>query len=170
MARWARGVVASAGAVVLMSTLAACSGPPEVESVDLGEADAAACRDFVDDLPGSLAGLDRVDVEPDDALGAAWGDPAIVVTCGAAEPKDFDEVTWACQEVEGVGWFGDPSLIEAGNQDEDITVWSLTHSPLVSVRIPSDYRPDGVPDALAGVATPLAADLDLVEPCLAPPD
>jgi hypothetical protein len=93
-----------------------------------------------------------------------------VVTCGAPEPEDFDAVTWACQEVGGVGWFADPSLIEAGNQDEDVTVWALTHSPLVSLEIPSDYRPDSVPAALSAIAAPLAADLELVEPCLAPPD
>ncbi|WP_193610316.1 DUF3515 family protein [Nocardioides lijunqiniae] len=160
----------SACAAVLAITLAGCGGPTAIDSVDLDEADAAACRDFVDGLPESLAGLDRADVTPDDALGAAWGDPAVVVTCGAAEPKDFDEVTWACQEVGGVGWFGDPSLIEAGNQDEDITVWALTHSPLVSIAIPSDYRPDSVPATLAAVATPLAASLELVEPCLDPPE
>jgi hypothetical protein len=149
--------------------LAACGGAPEIESVDLDDAGTAACRDLLDALPDTVNGLDAVEVEPDGALGAAWGDPAIVLTCGAEEPRDFDEVTWGCQEVEGVGWFASPDLLDADEQDEDITVWGLTHVPVVSLLIPSAYRPDGVPQTLTEVAAPVAAQLTLDEPCLAPP-
>ncbi|WP_269211777.1 DUF3515 domain-containing protein [Nocardioides sp. cx-169] len=155
--RGVRGVVAFASAVLLAGALTSC-GAPEIESVDLDEADTAACRDLLAALPERVAGHDRVDVEPEDALGAAWGDPALVLTCGAEEPA-YDE-TWQCEVALGVGWLAPPDLLEADQQDEDITVWAVSHDPLVSLEIPSDYRPDGVAEALADLAGPVSDSLD----------
>ena len=89
---------------VLAPALAACSGTPEIESYDLSPDEQAACEAFVADLPDVLAEQGRVEVEPDDALGAGYGDPAITVTCGVPVPGGFDQ-TSRCDEVNGVGWY-----------------------------------------------------------------
>ena len=84
------GVVASA---ILLATLATgcASEPPTITAPELSESDAVACRALVDALPDTLAGLKRVDVAGDSAYGAAWGDPAIVLTCGVGQPADFTD-------------------------------------------------------------------------------
>lgn len=97
-------------------------------------------------------------------LGAAWGDPAIVLTCGAEEPEEFDEFS-ACDEVLGIGWFSPPDQLKVGQQDEDATLWAMSHSPLVQLEVPSDYRPDGVAAALAQLAEVVTAELDEVRAC-----
>ena len=98
-----RGVVAS-GATAVVLALAGCSSTPTIDDVELSDADRAACEALVADLPDTLAGLDRRDVEPADALGAAWGDPAYVLTCGVPEPGGY-EPTAECNVIDGVGWY-----------------------------------------------------------------
>lgn len=147
----------------LAVALTACS-PPEIHSVDLDADDRAACQALVDALPDTLDDLERGDVEPDDALGAAWGDPAIVLTCGAEEPEELDEFS-ACDVVLGVGWFAPPQQLKPDQQDEDATLWAISHSPLVELEVPADYRPDGVAAALAQLAEVISAELDEVRAC-----
>ncbi|MDO9455513.1 DUF3515 domain-containing protein [Nocardioides sp.] len=136
--RRVRGVCALAAALTT-SVLVACSGPTEIESYDLGDADRSACEAFVADLPGSLADEERDDVEPEDALGAAYGDPAITVTCGVPVPDDFDE-TARCDEVNGVGWFV-PDGADT-DPDIDLRLSAPGYRPVVEAVVPSDYRPD----------------------------
>src|SRR3546814_13080570 len=63
--------------------------------------------DLVAGLPTTLAGLESRELSGDTEYGAAWGDPAIVLTCGVGVPDGFDEFS-ACTEVSGVGWFVPP--------------------------------------------------------------
>jgi hypothetical protein len=153
----------SAVLMCLAAALTAC-GPPEIESVDLDADERAACQALVDALPDTLADLERGDVDPEDALGAAWGEPPIVLTCGAEEPEEYDDFS-VCDEVLGVGWFAPPEQLEPEQQDEDATVWAMSHRPLVEVEVPADYRPDGVANALAQLAEVVTANLDEVEAC-----
>ncbi len=155
------------GAVAAL--LVGCSGPPEIASYDLSDADRAACEAFVDDLPASLADEERVDVEPDDALGAAYGDPAITVTCGVPVPAGFDQ-TSRCDEVNGVGWF-----IPDGSDDDttaDLRLSVPGFSPVVEIVVPSDYRPterfqgDNTTAAALAVLSPLVEEhLTLEQRC-----
>lgn len=157
----------SAGPLLVTACLAAAltaCGAPEISSVDLDDDDRAACQALVDGLPDTLNGLERGDVEPDDALGAAWGDPAIVLTCGAEAPEEYDEFS-ACDEVLGVGWFAPPEQLKLDQQDEDATLWAMSQSPLVKLEIPADYRPDGAAAALAQLAEVVISELDEVQAC-----
>ena len=96
-----RGVVASAAVCLL---LASCSSSEvTIDEHDLPDADRAACRALVDDLPDTLGGELRRPVDPDGAPGAAWGDPAYVLTCGVPAPADY-EATAECSDILGVGW------------------------------------------------------------------
>ena len=156
-----RGVVASAGLCLL---LAACSiGTVAIDEHDLSEADRAACRALVDDLPDTLAGELRRPVDPDDALGAAWGDPAYVLTCGVPEPTDY-EPTAECSVIKGVGWYVTDDQLS--DLRVDATPIALTLTPYVEVQVPSRHRTEGIDRALAELAPALKEHLAEGLPCL----
>ncbi|MBD3926841.1 DUF3515 domain-containing protein [Nocardioides cavernae] len=157
-----RGVVASGAAAVVLA-LAGCSSTPTIDDVELSAADRAACESLVADLPDTLAGLDRRDVEPADALGAAWGDPAYVLTCGVAEPGDY-EPTAECNVIDGVGWYVTDDQLS--DQGEDATPIALSLRPYVEVSVPADYRTEGIDRALAELAPALKEHLGEGLSCL----
>lgn len=130
--------------------LAGCSpGRVPIDEPDLPTADRTTCEALVDDLPDTLAGEARRSTDPDDALGAAWGDPAYVLTCGVPEPSDY-EPTAECNVIEGVGWYvGEEQL---GDARIDATPIALTLTPYVEVKVPARYRTDGIDRALAELA------------------
>jgi hypothetical protein len=131
---------------------------PQVPSTSL-----SACRALLDDLPDTLAGERSRPVTPSDALGAAWGDPAITLTCGVTVPDDFDQFAF-CQETNGVGWY----IPDAALEDEslDVTFTTVGYRPIVQVHLPSDYRPDGAAAVTAELADAVKAHLELVKPCV----
>lgn len=148
----------------LLVLLTACSeGPVELVTPDLDPEALAACEAFVADLPESLADEASRDVEPPDALGAAFGDPAIVVRCGVAVPADFDEAVSSCEVANGVGWYVAPE--EFDDQEADVTLTAAGYRPVVSVTVPGGYRPDGPAAAIAQVAASVDAHLTLIENC-----
>ncbi|MGF9756727.1 DUF3515 domain-containing protein [Microvirga sp. 0TCS3.31] len=146
-----RGVVASGAAAVVLA-LAGCSSAPRIDDAELSAVDRAACESLVADLPDTLAGLDRRDVEPADALGAAWGDPAYVLTCGVPEPGDY-EPTAECNVIAGVGWYVTDDQLS--DLSEDATPIALSLRPYVEVSVPADYRTEGIDRALAELAPAL---------------
>jgi uncharacterized protein YbjT (DUF2867 family) len=146
--------------------LAGCSGDGsiEIDDHDLSPGDRATCEALVADLPDTLAGQQRrTDVEPADALGAAWGDPAYVLTCGVPEPSDY-EPTAECNVIKGVGWYVPNDQLRS--QGEDATAIALSLAPYVEVDIPSDYRAQGIDRALADLAPLLREHLGEGLSCL----
>ena len=71
-------------------------------------------------------------------LGAAWGDPAIVLRCGVGAPEGYEPGS-PCQRVNGVDWFVPEDQIE--DQGSDVLLTTIGRSPAVEVAVPSDYRP-----------------------------
>ena len=71
-------------------------------------------------------------------LGAAWGDPAIVLRCGVGTPEDYDKFA-ACQIVNGLDWFVPDATIE--DQDADVVMTTIGRTPAVEVTVPASYRP-----------------------------
>ena len=160
---WSRrtgGVVASA--LLLLPLLAGC-GPVELPTPDLDAADAATCAALVADLPDTLAGEEPVETEPAGAPGAAYGDPAIVISCGAPVPEDF-RVTGDCIVVNDVGWFVPPDQDQ--DNEADLTLTAAGYLPRLQVDVPVDYRPEGSASVMAELAPLVAAHLDLVEACV----
>ena len=137
--------------------LTACSPDTiRIDEADLSADDRAACERLVADLPDTLAGAERRDVEPDGALGAAWGDPAYVLTCGVPRPSDY-EPTAECNVIEGVGWYvTDDQLTDQG---EDATPIALSLTPYVEVLVPATYRAKGIDRALTELAPVLKEHL-----------
>jgi len=157
--RWVRGVALFG----LLLVLAGCAdGPVSIPVTDTTAAERAACERFLADVPKELAGERQRALDRNDALGAAWGDPAIVLTCGGELPDDFDRFA-QCVEANGVGWF----VPEDADQDQSATavLTAAGYRPVVQVRVPGDYRPEGIASVMAELAAPVEDHLKLVEPC-----
>lgn len=105
----------------------------------------------MDDLPSTLSDLDRVDVDPADAPGAAYGDPPIVITCGVDQPEGYGAGA-PCESVGGVDWFLPAD--EYGDTPREIVLTSAWSRPRVEVRIPEDYWPEATA-AATGVLSPV---------------
>ncbi|MGB0100670.1 MAG: DUF3515 domain-containing protein [Nocardioides sp.] len=146
------GVVACVAAL-----LASGCGPPEIETGDLRDADARACSALVADLPDTLSGETAVEVAGDAAYGAAWGDPAIVLTCGV-DAVDISEAP-PCVVADGVGWV-------TPETEGDATLTADGYRPRVRLVVPEDYLPEGSAAALAELAGPIKEHLELEERCL----
>ncbi|WP_370248782.1 DUF3515 domain-containing protein [Nocardioides sp.] len=161
--RGRRALAALVASGLVLPLLGGCGeGPVELPLPDLDAADLAACRAFTDALPSTLAGEPRVAVQPEDALGAAYGDPAFVVRCGVPVPAEFD-ATASCEDVSGVGWFVPPAQLD--DQTADVTLTTPGYRPVVQVTVPGEYRPDGPANALAELADAVRAHLTLDQPC-----
>jgi hypothetical protein len=142
--------------------VAACA--PAAVSIDSPQVPAATrtvCRDLVDALPDKLAGQERRDVEPVDALGAAWGDPAIELRCGVGTPEGLTRFS-ECQEVNGVGWYVPDDQV--ADNSADLTLTTIGFEPAVEVRIPGSLRPPN--DALVELAAPIKNYLEQVKHCV----
>lgn len=158
-----RGAVASCA---LLLVAAGCSSePPTIDAPDLAAADAAACRSLVDALPDTLDGRDRVDVTGDTAYGAAWGDPAIVLTCGVGEPSGFTD-TSTCVEVDRTGWFVPDDVLLSDDESLDVTTTELNHRPRVQLFVPGGYRPEGFTNSVAAVGEVIEQTLERTGRCL----
>ncbi|TYL51587.1 DUF3515 family protein [Nocardioides sp. BGMRC 2183] len=157
-----RGTALAAGCIALMLTTAACGGPVEIDVPEMDEADAAACAAFTDDLPDTLAEQERVESEPEDAPGAAYGDPAIVVTCGVPAPDGFSTAE-ACELVNDVGWYIPDE--QYGDEELDLTITAAGYRPRVEIQVPAELRPNAGPAAMAKLAPLVAEHSELVEPC-----
>lgn len=144
-------------------TLAGCSSTPTIDDGDLSDSDLAACESLVADLPDTLAGQERREVEPADALGAAWGDPAYVLTCGVPEPDDY-EPTAECNVIDGVGWYVPDDQLS--DLSADATPIALSLRPYVELSVPTDYRTEGIDRALAELAPALREHLGEGLSCL----
>ena len=113
------------------------------------------------DLPDTLAGEKSVEVGGDRAYGAAWGDPAMVLTCGVGA-VDLNDLP-GCTEVDGIGWLLPPDQA-AG--DKDATFTADGYRPRVQLEVPEDYLPEQGAAALAELAAAMKRHVKLAEPCL----
>ncbi|MGY2704267.1 DUF3515 domain-containing protein [Nocardioides sp. HB32] len=157
-----RGVVACA--LVLLAT--GCDdSSPEIDAPDLSAADASACRDLVAALPKTLAGHDEVDVTGDAGYGAAWGDPAIVLTCGVGRPGGFTD-TSTCLQVDSTGWFVPDIGRVTDDQALDVTTTELNYRPRVQLLVPGEYRPDGFTNAVGEIGAVIAQTLRRTGHCV----
>jgi hypothetical protein len=116
--------------------------PPEIPSPDLPARQAAACRALHAALPDTLLDEPSTEITGAREYGAAWGDPAIVLTCGVGAVDLADAPP--CTVVNGIGW--------VTQQQDDSTVFTADgYRPRVRVVVPDDYAPE------AGALTELAA-------------
>jgi hypothetical protein len=111
-------------APVTMLFLGGCSGAVRVDPPTPSGAAAAACEKLAAALPDRLDGVERVESEPESPFVAVWGAGEIALRCGVNRPPAMaatDEVS----DVNGVGWFADPTkpaLFTAVNREAYVEV------------------------------------------------
>jgi hypothetical protein len=113
--------------------MSACSGPVSVEPPD-PPTHADACADFMAGLPDEVAGQASRDTDPESALTAAWGDPAITVRCGVSPPDTLD-ATSQLITADHVDWF--PEELTKG-----YLFTTYGRVTVVEVTVPDDYSPE----------------------------
>jgi hypothetical protein len=141
--------------------LAAC-GPVDVATPPASAA--KACAALADGVPKTLLKEPSREVSPADA-GAAWGDPAVVLSCGVDMPKEFTPGA-SCEEINGVGWYVPTD--QFADERLDLTIYTIGRSPVVRVEIPSDYRSNVAfaGDTLSTLAPVIKKHTELEKPCI----
>jgi hypothetical protein len=153
----------SAYLLCLGLVLAACGKEPvTIPTLRLTAADQARCQRLTNALPDSVADQGRRKTQPAEALGGAWGDPAIIAQCGVGVPAGFSKSS-GCLEADGVGWFVPDEQFD--DQEADATLTAVGYRPIVSVTVPGKYRPSGPAAAIADLAQPVKDHLELVQDC-----
>ena len=144
--------------MLLALTSTACGGV-DVPDTEVSGADRAACERLVEMLPDEVA--DQTSRETSgNPLGAAWGDPAIVLRCGVGTPEGYDRFA-GCQTVNDLDWFVPTETIE--DQEADVTMTTIGREPAVEVVVPATYRP---PDAvMVDLADAVKASTRVVRRC-----
>jgi hypothetical protein len=82
--------------------------------------------------PSTVAGQDMTSTSPLSPRAAAWGDPAVIATCGwpALGPTDKE-----CLDVDGVYW-----VVESLSDGVKFTTFG--RDPAIEVLVPDAYKPE----------------------------
>ncbi|TDQ53664.1 DUF3515 domain-containing protein [Actinorugispora endophytica] len=127
----------AAGLLLLSGCGAVRMQPPEPD-----ERTAGLCRALVDRLPETLYEQDRVAVQPDSDLVAAWGSPTIALRCGVERPEGLlpDSQLTVVGEV---AWLGEPA-------DSPSLYTAVGREAYVELTLPATYTPPAL--ALATIS------------------
>ena len=158
-----RGAGVSAAVLILGPMLAACGKEPvSIPTLRLTAEEQAVCQRVVNALPDEVDGQSRRKTQPAEALGAAWGDPAIVAQCGVPRPAGFSR-TSGCQTANGVGWYVPED--EFRDESSDLVISTAGYRPILQVTIPPKYRPEGLATVMVQLGPMVKRYTDLVKPC-----
>ena len=101
------------------------------------------------------------------AFGAAWGNPAIVLRCGVAEPTQFDPYA-SCLTVNGVDWFleGQVPSMDGTSTPGALTITTVYRKPAISVVIPNSNGTQGPGLAMLALAQTVKAHTTVSQHCV----
>ncbi len=147
-----------AGVVALLAACTGCGGV-DIDETGATGAERSACESLVESLPSHVADQKQRRTTGS-GLGAAWGDPPIVLRCGVGRPKDYDPVT-GCQRANGLDWY----VPEKGMNDQsfDVVMTTIGRDPAVEVTLPARYRPPVA--AMVDLAPAIKAHTKQTTPC-----
>ena len=148
-----------AGVVALLALVAAGCGEVDLDDPAASRAERTACAALVAALPDHVS--DQAERETSGGeLGAAWGDPAIVLRCGVGKPAGYDKFA-GCQTANGVDWFVPEKMVT--DQDADVVLTTIGRTPSVEISLPAEYRPPVA--AMVDVAAAIKAHTRVVRRC-----
>ncbi len=158
-----RGARACAALLGLGLVTVACGKEPvSIPTLRLSAGDQAVCQRVVNAFPSEVYGQSRRKTQPAEALGGAWGDPAIVAQCGVPVPPGFTRAS-GCQTADGVGWYVPDDQFR--DESSDIVISTAGYRPIVQVSVPATYRPEGMAAAMVQLAPMVKKYTTLVKPC-----
>jgi uncharacterized protein DUF3515 len=150
--------------------LAGCSGvsPGRLSVAAPSPAGSVArqCAAVVAAAPERVAGQTARELSPASKYAAAWGDPAIVLTCSGTVPRAL-RPTSKCFRINAVDWLVtqhgkavDPRLPLVG----DLEFTTVGRSAYVRLLVPDAYQPAA--DALVDVAPAIKEATTETKPCV----
>jgi hypothetical protein len=145
--------------------LVGCSSGPSPVEVDAprpASEDLDACRMLHDALPDTVADQRRRPESSETDWVAAWGDPAIVLSCGVPEPEGFKR-TSSCTTVNGVDWFIPEEQLEP-SEAVDLTMTTVHREQYVEVRMPAEYWPPAT--TLADLSSAVSGAIEPTGECV----
>ena len=157
------GLVLTSAVVVLLGGCSQdeSSNPLPVDAPTPAFEDRDACRTLNDALPEHVADQRTRQVDPQTDWAAAWGDPAIVLTCGGPPAEGFRR-TSTCTTVNGVDWFIPEEQLETPT-GEDLTMTTVNREQVVQVRMPAEYFPPAT--TLADLSSVVARSTEATGSC-----
>ena len=144
-------------ALLLVSGVAC--GEVEVQPTEVTAAQRTACTALVKALPDRISDQDRRETSGN-PLGAAWGDPAIVLRCGVPTPKGYNQFA-SCQTVNDLDWFVPDKTSE--DQSLDVVLTTIGREPRVELVVPAEYRPPVA--AMVDIGDAIKAHTKVVRRC-----
>jgi hypothetical protein len=148
-----------AGVVALVLLTATACGGVDIPASKVSAEERTACEALVEALPAEVSDQPRRETDGN-PLGAAWGDPAIVLRCGVGAPRGFDRFS-RCEVANGLGWFVPEEQVQ--DQDLDVVMTTVERSPRVEVTVPAEYRPP--PAVMVDLADAITGHTRLVKKC-----
>ncbi|MDQ3431213.1 MAG: DUF3515 domain-containing protein [Actinomycetota bacterium] len=143
-----------------MTALVSCAPMPVAVDAPAPEGAAAtACQRLAQQLPETLDGLERRDVEPRTLTAAAWGEPPVVMRCGVPPPTAL-RPTSELFVVNGIDWFAEP--LQGGAQQRGVRFTTTGRVANITVTVPAAHAPEA--DVLVDLAAPVAAAVPPVPP------
>ncbi|MEU9846403.1 DUF3515 domain-containing protein [Streptomyces sp. NPDC047985] len=140
--RFGHPVLLGPSVAALLLAAVGCSSTDAAPSITdpTPSAEAAAyCRALHEELPRTVAGLDRGGTGTESGLTAQWGDGAIVLRCGVPRPAKMDDPSSKAIEANGVNW-----MLE--QPDDGGPLFTTTHrKAYVEVRLSEAYAHDASP-------------------------
>lgn len=122
----------------------------DVNTPPVSEQVAASCTPLMQKLPAQLDARQNRDVRADSPYVQAWGDPAVVLVCGAGRPAGFTASAQLIQ-INDVQWYVDSS-------NPNTVVWTAVDRPVyVQVRVPSSVDSGPVAELTAAISAALPA-------------
>lgn len=135
--------------------LAACSGPVGLAApTPVGRA-RTICRELISHTPDVVDGQRRREIAHPSPYTAAWGDPAITLSCGVSKPPGLNAAS-ECFEVNGVGWFSE-------QRPDGYRFTTIGRKAYAQVVVPKKYVPS---DPLVDLSKAINDHLPVVHRCV----
>ena len=138
-----------------MSALSACSGPVNLATPRPAAGVRMICSDLIAHTPNVVDGKKRREIAHPSPYAAAWGDPAITLTCGVAKPTALNAAS-ECFVVNGVGWFSE-------QQANGYRFTTIGRKAYAQVIVPKKYVPS---DPLVDLSKAINDHLPIVQRCV----
>ena len=103
--------------------------------------EAAPCTKVLAQLPLQLGTLDQriVHPKPDTPFVVAWGNPAVILRCGAARPKSLHPGS-STQYIQVAGTVPDAPYYDVTSTDGDEVYTTVDRAAYVSITVPTKYQ------------------------------
>lgn len=140
---------------LMIIALAGCAGPVDVVAPRPQGQSRTICSNLISHTPDVVDSQKRREIAHPSPYTAAWGNPAITLTCGVPKPTGLNAAS-ECFQVNGVGWFSE-------QQPDGYKFTTIGRKAYAQVLVPKKYVPS---DPLVDLSKAINDHLPVVQPCV----